>query len=185
MVAVVSLYAKRIGEMLTTESKSGSYTSFAKRVIGKAAIWAVALALPVIIWMVYLLFAYWGIPGVGKDQAPSWLWAIWYRLDLPMDPAFPAFAKVYGLIAGLMIFAIWPFLDPNANSLHRLYRDRLSDAFLFHVRADGSMDAKSMKLSQLETSNAPYHLINAALNIQGSPEANRRAATLILFRPAV
>ena len=181
MIAVVSLFAKRIGEMLATESKSGSYTAFAKRFVGKAAIWAVALALPVVIWMVYLLFAYWGIPGVGKGEAPSWLWAIWYRLNLPVDLAFPAFAKVYGLIAIVMIVAIWPFLNPNANSLHRLYRDRLSDAFLSHTRPDGSLNANDMKLSQLETSIAPYHLINAALNIQGSPEANRRGRNADFF----
>ena len=180
-IAVVSLFAKRIGEMLATETKSGSYTAFARRVVGKAAIWAVALALPIIIWMVYLLIAYWGIPGVGKDQAPSWLWAIWYRLDLPVDPAFPAFAKVYGLIAFTMMIAIWPFLNPNANSLHRLYRDRLSDAFLSHTRPDGSLNANDMKLSQLETSSAPYHLINAALNIQGSSEANRRGRNAGFF----
>ncbi len=53
IIAVVSLYAKRIGEMLATESKSGTYTAIMKRVAGKAAIWAVALALPVVIWLVY------------------------------------------------------------------------------------------------------------------------------------
>jgi hypothetical protein len=181
MIAVVSLYAKRIGEMLATESKSGSYPAVAKKIFGKAVIWAVALALPIIIWMVYLLFTYWGIPGVGKDQAPSWLWAIWYRLNLPVDLAFPAFAKVYGLIAFAMMILTWPFLDPNANSLHRLYRDRLSDAFLSYKRPDGSLDAREMRLSQLETSLAPYHLINAALNIQGSPEANQRGRNADFF----
>lgn len=181
IIAVVSLYAKRIGEMLATESKSGTYTAIMKRVAGKAAIWAVALALPVVIWLVYLLFVYWGIPGVGKDQAPSWIWAIWYRLDIPVDPAFPAFAKIYGLIAIAMIVVLWPFLDPNANSLHRLYRDRLSDAFLSVTCPDGSLNGKDMKLSQLNTSNAPYHLINAALNIQGSAEANRRGRNADFF----
>lgn len=181
LIATLSLFAKRIGEMLKTESNSSSYKSIAKKVAGKVVIWAVALALPVIIWMVYLLFAYWGIPGVGKDQAPSWLWAIWYRLDLPVDVAFPAFAKVYGLIAIAMIIIFWLFLDPNANSLHRLYRDRLSDAFLSHARPDGSLNAYDMKLSQLETSSAPYQLINAALNIQGSPEANQRGRNAGFF----
>ncbi len=38
-----------------------------------------------------------------------------------------------------------------------------------------------MKLSQLNTSNAPYHLINAALNIQGSAEANRRGRNADFF----
>ena len=181
IVAVVSLYAKRIGEILTMESKTGGYGETAKRIIGKVAIWVVALALPVILWMVYLLFAYWGIPGVGKDVAPSWLWIIWYRLNLPVDPAFPAFAKVYGLIAFGMIAAFWLILKPNANSLHRLYRDRLSGAFLFGVSSDGVLAAKDMKVSQLNSANTPYHLINAALNIQGSPDANQRGRNADFF----
>ena len=181
MIAIVSLYAKRIGEMLATESKSGSYTAFIKRVAGKAAIWAVALALPVVIWMVYLLFAYWGIAGAGKDQAPAWLLAIWTWLGIPADnSALPPFAVVYVLLA-LGLIACCLFLDPNANSLHRLYRDRLSDAFLSVTRPDGSLNGKDMKLSQLETSGAPYHLINAALNIQGSAEANQRGRNADFF----
>ena len=177
IIAAVSLFAKRIGEIFTTGSKPGSYTAIAKKIIGRAVIWAVALALPLIIWMVYLLFAYW---GVLSDQAPPWLLAILKWFNLPVDPAFPAFAMVYGLIAFGLI-AICLFLDPNANSLHRLYRDRLSDAFLSYKRPDGSLNAKEMKLSQLETSSAPYHLINAALNIQGSPEANQRGRNADFF----
>ena len=177
IIAAVSLFAKRIGEIFTTGSKPGSYPAIAKKIIGRAVIWAVALALPVIIWLVYLLFAYWGIVA---DQAPSWLLAFQKWSNLPMGLASRAFGVAYALIAfGLIAF--WPFLDPNTNSLHRLYRDRLSDAFLSHARPDGSLNAKDMKLSQLEPSGSPYQLINAALNIQGSPEANQRGRNADFF----
>ena len=100
---------------------------------------------------------------------------------------------------------------PNANSLHRLYRDRLSKAFLFDPKfyADGgparnepSLDQghdflplDDEKLSKLLNPGyppsdeqrlvSPYHLINTALNIQGSDFANRRGrnADFFVFSP--
>ena len=120
-------------------------------------------------------------------------------------------------LVGMLLFAISWSLTPNANSLHRLYRDRLSKAFLFDpgrsadgniARAEASLDQgrdlkplDRMKLSELfvvaddgATTNdrpaapklrAPYHLINTALNIQGSDFANRRGrnADFFVFSP--
>jgi hypothetical protein len=108
--------------------------------------------------------------------------------------------------AALMLFGLSWFLTPNANSLHRLYRDRLSKAFLFDPRqpaeaevgrVEASLDQgrdfqplDRMKLSDLyppdaRKLNAPYHLINTALNIQGSDFANRRGrnADFFVFSP--
>jgi predicted acylesterase/phospholipase RssA len=123
---------------------------------------------------------------------------------------------LYALV-GLLLFAISWSLTPNANSLHRLYRDRLSKAFLFDpdrsadgniARAEASLDQgrdfmplDRMKLSELYAAardgadkdgvaaasklGAPYHLINTALNIQGSDFANRRGrnADFFVFSP--
>jgi hypothetical protein len=120
-------------------------------------------------------------------------------------------------LVGLLLFAISWSLTPNANSLHRLYRDRLSKAFLFDpgrsadgiiARAEASLDQgrdfkplDRMKLSELYAAanddvvaddqaaapklRAPYHLINTALNIQGSDFANRRGrnADFFMFSP--
>ena len=119
-------------------------------------------------------------------------------------------AALYLLTAMVVFVASW-WLRPNANSLHRLYRDRLSKAFLFnpHYYADGepSRNEPSLdqgkdflplddeKLSRLlrpgyppaneEKLVSPYHLINAALNIQGSDFANRRGrnADFFVFSP--
>jgi len=171
------------------------------------------------------------------SHAPEWLVAsakyvakeagwqnsgLGYAFSLPM-------VMLYAFAALLLFGASWS-LTPNANSLHRLYRDRLSKAFLFDPRrfADGrlarveaSLDQgrdflplDRMKLSDLfppasqEDSgpatgehaatqgrpaksdperklDAPYHLINTALNIQGSDYANRRGrnADFFLFSP--
>lgn len=109
----------------------------------------------------------------------------------------------------LILFLLSWFLRPNANSLHRLYRDRLSKAFLFDPRRrpdahrverdvpsiDQGRDFPELmrRLSGLcrrprpgsYRLTAPYHLINAALNIQGSDYANRRGrnADFFLFSP--
>src|SRR5262249_19337572 len=103
---------------------------------------------------------------------------------------------------GLLLLVLACFLKPNANSLHRLYRDRLSKAFLFDPREPDKRQAVKrnepsidqgrdfpqldrLLLSKLSSGHAPYHLINAALNIQGSDYANRRGrnADFFLFSP--
>ena len=42
-----------------------------------------------------------------------------------------------------------------------------------------------LKLSELKGSAGPYHIINAAMNVQGSAEANRRGrnADFFVFTP--
>jgi patatin-like phospholipase len=106
---------------------------------------------------------------------------------------------LYIAVAALLFRTSWS-PTPNANSLHRLYRDRLSKAFLFDPRppnriANASRSNASrpvdqgrdyepldrIRLSELcpkpggleaPELRAPYHLINTALNIQGSDFAN-------------
>jgi hypothetical protein len=107
----------------------------------------------------------------------------------------------YVVVAVVLGLLSW-LLKPNANSLHRLYRDRLSKAFLFDPREfatpdqvtigepsrDQGRDFKpldTLRMSELDPRNAPYHLVNAALNIQGSDYANRRGrnADFFIFSP--
>jgi hypothetical protein len=158
----------------------------------------------------------------STSHAPEWLAAsakyvakkagwldssLGYALSLPI-------VVLYTFAALLLFGASWS-LTPNANSLHRLYRDRLSKAFLFDPRPKRHEEAKvgrveasldqgrdfqpldGMRLSELyppavpgqtegpKKLNAPYHLINTALNIQGSDFANRRGrnADFFVFSP--
>ena len=77
------------------------------------------------------------IPGLFRGEASE----LAYSYSLPK-------VILYAL-AGILLFAISFCLSPNANSLHRLYRDRLSKAFLFDptrsadrgvARAEPSLD---------------------------------------------
>ncbi len=75
-------------------------------------------------------------------------------------------------------------LRPNSYSLHRLYRDRLSEAFLFGAPQPGDVDPPpldNLKLSGLVGSSGPYHIVNAAMNVQASAEANRRGRDADFF----
>ena len=92
-------------------------------------------------------------------------------------------------------------LKPNANSPHTLYRDRLSKTFLFspQTQADPNSDKTVQTLSlnkvllqdpdplgalpfaKLNPKYGPVHLINTALNIQGSRYANKRGRKADFF----
>jgi hypothetical protein len=133
--------------------------------------------------------------AVEDNRWLNWIgWLYLRTLDRPM-------VVLYGL-AGIALIFLALLLKPNANSLHRLYRDRLSKAFLFdprhrestapvrreHASHDQGRDfaqLDEMPLSALSVRHAPYHIINAALNIQGSDYANRRGrdADFFLFSP--
>jgi hypothetical protein len=124
--------------------------------------------------------------GQLADRVPGWL-------DRFVHHRFTERPMIWlYLVTGVGLFLVsWP-LRPNANSLHRIYRDRLSKAFLFDptvpqvnranpdaVPEFAPLDA--MPLTELSTTLAPYHLINAALNIQGSTYANRRGRNADFF----
>ena len=131
-------------------------------------------------------------------HTPRWLlhaaeWTSKLSLGRVIDRPLTLF---YFCVALLLLALSW-MLTPNANSLHRLYRDRLSKAFLFdptnkpgskpqanETSVDQGRDfaaLDNMRLSELSVVHAPYHLINAALNIQGSDYANRRGRNADFF----
>ncbi|ABD89499.1 hypothetical protein [Rhodopseudomonas palustris] len=128
-------------------------------------------------------------------HTPNWL--IWLSKFMPgRVPEGHLMPALYVAVALLVFVLSWP-LAPNANSLHRLYRDRLGKAFLFDPRhrrgarpsanepsreqGRDFVNVSGMRLSTLSTAQAPYHLINAALNIQGSDFANRRGRNADFF----
>ena len=89
--------------------------------------------------------------------------------------------------AGSTILAIAAFLycmtciDVNSLSLHRLYKERLADAYIRSVTR-----TEAPKLSELTNSSvAPYHLVCCAVNLPGSKnlELRGRRSDFFLFSP--
>lgn len=99
------------------------------------------------------------------------------------------YIRLIGLLG--LLTAISLALGPNSYSLHRFYRDRLKAAFLSKealfpdASSMPSGPTEELKLSKLDTDLAPYHLLNTALNLQGSQEANQRGrkADFFTFSP--
>jgi hypothetical protein len=93
------------------------------------------------------------------------------------------------IVLSLVVFVLYFFaLDANALSLHGFYRDCLSRMLLFRVRPDGQVEPlDDLKLSALTpgTTGAPYHLLNATLNVQGATDTalRYRKGVSFIFSP--
>ena len=77
----------------------------------------------------------------------------------------------------------WMFININRFSLHSFYRDRLSRTFLISGDDDEIRNIDKVKLSELKgpESTAPYHIINTALNLQGSSNPQLRSRKTVSF----
>lgn len=177
MVAVVAFLARRLGKVVA--SASTGIRSILAKLGAIALLVAAAAVLPVLLWVAFLNLSLLGLPqGSSLPWAPAWL-------DAPARWLFgEAWWRVAGLygVAAVVLFALSFLMKPNANSLHRLYRDRLSKAFLFDPGKPANKDEPHgerwpldpLKLSEARNSRAPYPIVNATLNLYGSSFANRR-----------
>ncbi len=222
--AAVAFLSKPISRVLKEGAEKPTLTAVAKRVAGKAAVYVAGAAIPFLLLLVYLYLCFLGIKDLGRPggnaaaiyHAPQWLTTFAQSAFKPLPWGEVAPIAWFYLVLSFILFLASLFLSPNANSLHRLYRDRLSKAFLFdpvtiegrpagsrsgtHISAplnvpvaDELMKYENFelapldrfKLSQISCAYTPYHLINTALNIQGSKYANRRGrnAEFFIFSP--
>ncbi|WP_440875276.1 patatin-like phospholipase family protein [Thalassotalea sp. PLHSN55] len=94
-------------------------------------------------------------------------------------------------------FLLWLYglvcVDVNFTSIHRFYRDKLSNAYIIGMKrksgnkpAEHSNDVvrtEGVKLSQLNSYRAPYHLINSLLNLEKTTEShqNGRRGDFFIF----
>ncbi|PSJ42223.1 hypothetical protein C7I55_08300 [Sphingomonas deserti] len=193
LAALVSAFSGAIGRYLETSRRSRRVRTFVLRGASQLALAAASLVLPLALWCVFLWlcatasdnFLIRATDGLARDLlSPASRWPSLTLLTRVQDSP----AAIY-LALGLAGVAGQVALTPNAYSLHRLYRDRLSKAFLFKsVPGNVWREPKALdgiKLSDLAASNGPYPIINAAMNVQGSAEANRRGrdADFFIFTP--
>jgi hypothetical protein len=88
------------------------------------------------------------------------------------------------LLVFFVLLVYWLFVDINRTSGHGFYRDRLSKAYLVRVNSSGAVehhDNQRLSGLNLEGTAAPYHLINVALNLQGSKHPSLRGRPFEFF----
>ena len=206
VAAIVAFAAHKFGETIKSALESERIRNQIIGYAAKASVYVAGAIIPLLLWVIYLNLSYWlmcGAKGCAASPMPGWLWSTadmlvghlpsrlrdWLvaQTDVPQGKRAVVFLYMTVFAACFLLMLL---LRPNANSLHRLYRDRLSKAFMFKPQltvardADGmqpSLDPLDMKLSQLSEESAPYHLINTALNVQSSKESNRRGRNADFF----
>jgi hypothetical protein len=94
--------------------------AFVSSVLLKLALYVAGVAAPFVIWAAYLYLC------VSVIEPAAWL----TRLAHIVSVSGHLVIFLY-VIPGLVLLVLGLLLSANANSLHRLYRDRLSKAFLF------------------------------------------------------
>jgi hypothetical protein len=203
--AVVGLFGNVLADVLKRTNEKPGFGAFAGRVAIKLAMYLAGAAVPLVLWLVYLYLSFWGIADNSSHHTPDWLQSLAQAV-----PYCDGSIRCLYFGSGILLFVIgFFFFNPNANSLHRLYRDRLAKAFLFDPNqrqaasawkrlrgqtgdeADAALRGSDLKpldgkrISELTTERAPYHLINTALNIEDSKYANRRGrnADFFIFSP--
>jgi hypothetical protein len=210
LTAAAAVASRLFGDAVKAGMADHSVKSMAGKAVAVLAMLFVSLALPLILWIIYLNLTLW--TDIGFMGRPGWLqWIIAGAcgrpdigsIDTGLSAAFPPSpglndaCQAPRLIAwlfvatGFVLFAVTWLLRPNANSLHRLYRDRLSKAFLFDPRTAMAKSASEptpcghMRLNDIKPSTGPLPLINCALNVQGSRAVNRRGrnADFFFFSP--
>ncbi|BFM10652.1 hypothetical protein R50072_08050 [Simiduia litorea] len=109
-------------------------------------------------------------------------------LEIEQLRLFKGHAEWWLYLLGVIVLLYnWLFVNINHFSLHPFYRDRLSRTFLITPSKDAVTTIETVKLSELSTNNssAPYHIINTALNLQGSTNPQlrtRKTAPFILSK---
>ena len=204
---VVGFLGRILSDVLKRNTEKPGFSAFATRIAIKLAMYVAGAAVPLALWVAYLYLSFWGIQDwtgtTCADPAP-WLTALAGNVPFAGGNIVGAY-----LMVGILTFVISWSLSPNANSLHQLYRDRLSKAFLFdpsrrevtrifpHLKAETGAESdallrnsdlrplNTLRVSELRPELAPYHLINTALNIEASKYANRRGrnADFFIFSP--
>jgi hypothetical protein len=158
---------------------AGKASAKVGRLRGKIALIVLGLLGPFLLFWIYLYLGQWAI----YDSEPGWARPL-ARLAVLPGAGVPASWEGFSLIAAALFLYATRFVDVNATSLHSFYRDRLSRAYLVRLEGEDPVHADHQLLSELnQGAEAPYHLINATVNLPSSrdPELRGRDADFFLF----
>jgi hypothetical protein len=182
VAVVLALLRSKVEEFIKSARESPRTRAKIAGYAAKAAVYLAALILPLLLWMIYLEITFWGVCiNAGLHCAPEWLGNL---ASYVFGTTGHNATLLYLVIAALFVW-ITLLLRPNANSLHPLYRDHLAKAFLFkpeeRLIKDKDLQEERPLLSDISAVAGPYHLINAALNVQNSKTANKRGRNADFF----
>ena len=145
--------------------------------------WSIAIVPAVLVIGILLAL----ILGVMKQALKDYTWLLWLLISVfvvaivlcVLAYAFPNTSFFVLAIAAEVWLFCWLAVDINLTSVHGLYRDRLASAYLVGLNTAGDVDIEEdinlYEICQYDKGSiAPYHLINAALNLQGSRDISIR-----------
>jgi hypothetical protein len=188
IATAMAFFASKMGEFVKNAAESSKRHIQLSGIAVRVAIYVAGLVVPLVIWVLYLHVTCWGlcIDAINCScKPPVWLARVAHSAF--SWAAQPAIALYIAVAVALVVVTL--LMRPNSNSLHPLYRDRLAAAFLFKpefaLAREGKLEWWRPRLSEITALNGPYHLINAALNVQASKTVNRRGrnADFFLFSP--
>jgi hypothetical protein len=168
-------FIQKMAEAAVAKS-DGQSSTLAKSVASKIALFIVAAIAPLLLWLTTMAVVVFCIEQASASGAgmPGWGFGI------------ILFAGAVALAA----IGLW-LININANSLHQIYRDRMSRAFLASQKALQAADPElrqkaidkddAFLLSEVSTQHTPYHILNTALNLPGSAWANQRGRNAEFF----
>jgi Patatin-like phospholipase len=200
LAGIAAFFTRQLAALIKRALETPGSASKIMGYSAKAVVYFAAALMPLFLWIVYFQLSWWGIGectagvpvavgtyvgdcGIASryPHTPSGL--RWIAGELFGGRPYPM--ATFYLFSGGILLLVSFFLSPNANSLHRLYRDRLSKAFLFNPQGKAAGDdlpaLDVCKLTDVDRRFAPYQLINTALNIEGSTHVNQRGRNADFF----
>lgn len=179
--AVVAFLSGKIGDFIKRSKEAERWSRQAWGYAAGLVVYVVGAVIPLLLWLLSLQLSYWGMYSPSPFGAEL-------RMYLHAHVGGHLWISGYAA-AAILCLILTAFLRPNANSLHALYRDRLSKAFLFKPRdqvpvVDGvetPLELVHPDLGDLSEEHSPYLLVNTALNVGGSKEVNRRGRNADFF----
>jgi hypothetical protein len=138
-----------------------------RKLVVAVSLWLAALILPLMAIMGFYLLCALGDPNV------AWV-------PRGATPRFPfSGMAILWVIAGLLLLIDLFLLNINVTAPHRMYRDGLAKTFVQQDPNEDDLPLTAMNPQQ----SAPYHLLNAALNVPSStnPAVRDRRCDFFLF----
>lgn len=191
--AILVIVAQKLANLARASLGETTWSALIKKYASRIALYLAAVIVPLLLWIAYIYLSYWAIQAnTNSNCAPdlqNWLQRL---IGCDTDWALPQLGPIGTAYLGVAVILVLTTLliGPNSNSLHRLYRDRLSRAFLFERANIGSRNAATSvdtwTFSSLKpqddrtgawlpaTAYAPYLLTNTAINLEGSEDLNKR-----------